>query len=147
MNRPSDENIFTDYLELIKNKEIGDIKYINHLFLAHLIFKNIDTNNFLSCSTIRSLIDIQFSKTRETMKQIIFIYLVGFYIPFVYNCIFINYRFKNSETELVMRIPVSVTGTIADVRADGGRHGAQNPDRHTKVGWVLRAARRKLICI
>ena len=58
MNRPCDENIFTDYLELIKIKSIKDIEYINHLFLASLIFKNIDTNGFLSSSTIRSLIDI-----------------------------------------------------------------------------------------
>ena len=58
MNRIADENQFTEYLNFAKNFEIKDIKYIDHLFLAQLIYKNIDTYQFLSQNTIKSLVDI-----------------------------------------------------------------------------------------
>lgn len=56
--RIADENNFTEYINFTKNYAIKDIKYIDNLFLAQLVYRNIDTYQFLNQSTIKSLIDI-----------------------------------------------------------------------------------------
>lgn len=48
INRIADENHFTEYIDFAKNFAIKDIKYIDHLFIAQLVFKNIDTYQFLN---------------------------------------------------------------------------------------------------
>ena len=48
INRIADENHFTEYIDFTKKFAIKDIKYIDHLFIAQLVFKNIDTYQFLN---------------------------------------------------------------------------------------------------
>ena len=48
INRIADENHFTEYIDFTKSFAIKDIKYIDHLFIAQLVFKNIDTYQFLN---------------------------------------------------------------------------------------------------
>ena len=58
VGRKANENNFTDYINFTQNYKIKDIKYIDHLFIAQLVFKNINTYQFLNQNTIKNLIDI-----------------------------------------------------------------------------------------
>jgi hypothetical protein len=40
---------------------------------------------FFEQSTTQNIIDIQFKKTREEIKKYLIIYILGFFIPYVYN--------------------------------------------------------------
>ena len=57
MERKSDININTDYLDLF-DKDPKNIKNMNDLVLSNLIFRNIDTPQFLEQNTIQLMIEI-----------------------------------------------------------------------------------------
>jgi len=57
LERKSDININTDYLDLF-DKDPKNIKNMNDLVLSNLIFRNIDTPQFLEQNTIQLMIEI-----------------------------------------------------------------------------------------
>jgi hypothetical protein len=50
-----------------------------------MIDKCQDVVGFFEQSTTQNIIDIQFKKTREEIKKYLIIYILGFFIPYVYN--------------------------------------------------------------
>ena len=71
-----------EYLEFFKNEE----KFkCSHLFLAIQINESQDMNQIFEQSTIKNIIDIQFIYTKEEIKKYLVIYILGFFIPYVYN--------------------------------------------------------------
>ena len=52
-----------------------------------MIAKCDDISNFFEQSTAQNIIDIQFKYTKEEIRKYLWIFVFGFFIPYVYNCL------------------------------------------------------------
>ena len=58
--------------------------------IAKMIVKCQEVANFFEQSTTQNIIDIQFKFTREEIIKYLKIYVLGFFIPYVYNSLALN---------------------------------------------------------
>ena len=66
-------------------------KNINDLFVATIICQNLENHEFMTSNTIEKIIRLQYQKVKPIVKNMLFAYILGFFIPFVYLVFEINY--------------------------------------------------------
>jgi hypothetical protein len=103
--REASEDEFTEYLDSFDKNNIKEIKGLDELFIADIIIKNSDDNQFLNFIIIRSMIDVMSEKTKKIIKYMTYFYVLGFYFPFLYNIFIINSSsFKTDDEKETVHI-------------------------------------------
>ena len=60
-------------------------------------------NQIFEQSTIKNIIDIQFKYTKEEIKKYLVIYVLGFFIPYIYNSLALN-AIQNIQDETIYHL-------------------------------------------
>ncbi len=69
---------------------------MNDLVISNLIYRNTYTPQFMEQNTIQMMIEVQYREAKPFIKNLLIAYILGFYIPFIYICILVNYNFDIS---------------------------------------------------
>jgi len=69
---------------------------MNDLVISNLIFRNTFTPQFMEQNTVQLMIEIQYREVIPFIKNLLIAYTLGFYVPFIYVCVLINYNFDMS---------------------------------------------------